>query len=876
MALVAYHMAGLLPADDEGPCPGESLEELLAAVLPPDDDADLVVGPLPAWHDRGCCGGQCLSRCADARLEFQAGMAKLSREDQDDIIWEMLRRCTHVLDNPKKSMWLFGDQQVCRHAWKRLVGIGSSKLNKMCEAYRSGRLRPPEDLRRLKAVSKVPEKYLDADGFFNFLYHYVAEPLADLDELAPEAQASAAQQDGASGASGSEALVVAAPALQLVPCTGEVALQSAPCAGKVAEVHRKLLNWVAGRDSGCSAATSTMVASVEPLGERRWLPHMTLRELYEMYLFHGGPDSDSKGNKAKRTVFFKCFYKQGWERIIKFRKVAQHARCETCARLCKSLRTEALKHDQKAVEAALRAHRLRNFADRAVDFRLSQLSEDSTTKEGMVLASRVLHIRIDGMDQAKFKCPRNMDNSKGWEKLWRPQLHCVGVIVEGVLEGYFVMDQDVKKNSDMEITILSLVLERSAELLSSRGVTMPEYLSLTYDNTAREGKNQHMAKWMAWLVSRGIFRSVQDGNGMVGHSHNKLDQRFSVVGAVLARQVCLQTPEDFMTVIQQHVHPAGGRELHVTKLEELWDWQDFFEPLGMTFKGIAASHSAPDVCHSKRFVRRQDIPMLALSLPACDLVVPAMFENDKEEQDDVIMLVKEFWSSEALAHPPVLVLNQRLCLKLSDFPTKVCRRNTLLENQLQQFRKTAAAVKEAPWKLLSASSYLTKWCDQNEVGGPSPVLPACLSQRFLLAVQTPRRWMHTALAMPSADDRWLRYAPAAPVAITVHPSAARKRALTAGLEEAVAPRGKKVTKQVRPVAVQWAQEQQAEVPVDQSTGGDAPLPLLPQPDAPQPAVPAPAPRPLGCSKCKHSPKGCKQCKNPNYKPRGPRGARAAK
>ncbi len=158
--------------------------------------------------------------------------------------------------------------------------------------------------------------------------------------------------------------------------------------------------------------------------------------------------------------------------------------------------------------------------------------------------------------------------------------------------------------------------------------------------------------------------------------------------------------------------------------------------------------------------------------------------------------------------------------------------------------------------------------------------PTSLCHKFLLAQQTPRRWMQTALAMPSADDRWLRYAPAAPVAITVQPSAARKRALTVGLEAAVAPRGRKVTKQVRPAAIQWVQDQQASVPVDQSTGGAAPQPLLPLPDAPQPvvgaSVPAPAPRQLGCPKCKRSPKGCKQCKNPNYKPRGPRGAQAAK
>ena len=555
-----------LPFDDKGPCP-QALEELLAEVLSdeapksPSSGRDIVQCPMLPGEE--CCKRGCQVPIEEVKM-FHADLAMLGRDDQDDLIWDMLRRCLPDRDTGLRK-FRFGCHSVCQKAWKRLVGMGSYRLNRMVEALDSGRLHPPEDQRRKKACHLVTEKYLDVDAFFNFLYHYVAEPLADLDERSPEVQVqgmhASAQTELCSGAAGPSecTALVAAPAPSLL---------TAPCAGKE-KARCRLLKWMAGRDSGCSAATSSAVALVDPLGERRWLPHMTMQELFKMYLFHGAPDSESKACKAKRTTFFRVFYKQGWSCIIKFRKVAQHARCETCARLSKQVRTAPLGSSQKAAEDALRAHRLRNFADRAVDFRLSQLSVLSATKEGMAQPSRILHVRIDGMDQAKFKCPRNMDNSKAWEKLWRPQLHCVGVIVEGVLEAYFLTDNDVKKNSDMELTILSLALEKTFQVLDDRGVTMPEHLSLTYDNTAREGKNQHMAKWMAWLVSKGIFRSVQDGNGMVGHTHNKLDQRFSVVGGGLARQTCLQTPGDFMTVIQQLVHPLGACELLVAKVDDI-------------------------------------------------------------------------------------------------------------------------------------------------------------------------------------------------------------------------------------------------------------------------------------------------------------------
>ena len=80
--------------------------------------------------------------------------------------------------------------------------------------------------------------------------------------------------------------------------------------------------------------------------------------------------------------------------------------------------------------------------------------------------------------------------------------------MEGVMEAYYITDADVMKDSNLELTALSMALDRSQEILLERGLSMPEHLSLTYGNNAREGKAQHTAKWMAWLVASGKLRSV--------------------------------------------------------------------------------------------------------------------------------------------------------------------------------------------------------------------------------------------------------------------------------------------------------------------------------------------------------------------------------
>ena len=58
----------------------------------------------------------------------------------------------------------------------------------------------------------------------------------------------------------------------------------------------------------------------------------------------------------------------------------------------------------------------------------------------------VLHLCVHGMDQAKFRLPRNLQIKKQSEKNWRPQEHCVGVLAAGVGKYYFLLPPDTAKD----------------------------------------------------------------------------------------------------------------------------------------------------------------------------------------------------------------------------------------------------------------------------------------------------------------------------------------------------------------------------------------------------------------------------------------------
>ena len=436
------------------------------------------------------------------------------------------------------------------------------------------------------------------------------------------------------------------------------------------------------------------------------MPPMTWAEVYQMYCLTADATPERGSLKLVQKV-----YKEYWEPTLGFRSVGQHARCATCARLAKTRRDSPDMAERANADAEYKAHLNGVFAMRRVDMRFSQMSAASC-EPGCTLPNRCLHIRIDGLDQAKGRCPRNLESSKQWSSLWRPQLHIVGVTVEGLFEQYWVMDQDVPKDSNMECTCLSLALDNAKNLLVQKGLRLPEFISIKYDNTGREGKNQHVAKWMSWIQHSGIVRQVQDGSGEPGHSHDPQDQRFSVISARLAQCRVLQSPDDFVVTIRQTLKPIRGRPVFADILPGTWDWVRFFEDLRLNVTGIAASHAHPRVCFSKRFLQFRDLPKL--NLPGWELAVPALFKDTARHPQDVVMVCKQFWASDQLAQPPLLWCPHGLYARLRQVPWARKDRNVMSERHVREYKKNsggggAEAVVPAPRRGLPG-----------EVGGRQP------------------------------------------------------------------------------------------------------------------------------------------------------------
>ena len=159
--------------------------------------------------------------------------------------------------------------------------------------------------------------------------------------------------------------------------------------------------------------------------------------------------------------------------------------------------------------------------------------------------------------QAKCRFPR-LENTKHHSKLWRPQAHCVGVLVAGVMEAYYFLPPQLAADSNMNITLLTHTLDLVQHVLSSRGKRMPSHIVFQQDNTAREGRNQWVMQLAAALILKETFRSVTIQFLPVGHTHIDIDQRFSIIATALKREdATLHTIEDSISEMKPTMMTLG-------------------------------------------------------------------------------------------------------------------------------------------------------------------------------------------------------------------------------------------------------------------------------------------------------------------------------
>lgn len=405
----------------------------------------------------------------------------------------------------KRRSCVVAEKPVCQHACARLLGIGTSRVERVRKGERSlrGTAQPKHPTLGFSLLQKHFLVWPSVVLFLWMTYHTCAEGLPDQLLHLHEVR----------DATGMVERLGKDPALG-----GNSELQKT-----VSKIALDLANY--GTDPEMILKGPGFLS-----GARRYLQHDKPIHLFWEYV--GWCKAHSCDKTASYSSFLRVFRKI-FTGHLKFRKAkgSQHAECSTCVGLKAELRAASSFRAKTHIMERYTEHILLQWLDRQVWWALGLLSTSWFVKCSQIgrdaafasVSLSVAAIIIDGMDQAKFRIPRPKHvrrMPKAMEVLHRPALHVVGAWLQGAALDLAVGDEDLCKDSNTQLETLARLLDGTLE----RFHTLPLGLHLQQDNCVREGKNTYVACFMVSLVALGVFKWCQLGFLRKGHTHENVDQ----------------------------------------------------------------------------------------------------------------------------------------------------------------------------------------------------------------------------------------------------------------------------------------------------------------------------------------------------------------
>lgn len=177
------------------------------------------------------------------------------------------------------------------------------------------------------------------------------------------------------------------------------------------------------------------------------------------------------------------------------------------------------------------------------------------------------------MDRSKYRYPRSpIFASKEFSGCNRPCLDATAVVVHGYLILVGLSETWTKKDSSWSTELLFHALDRLSDQTDYRDAD----ICLQSDNCVRETKNNTLMRAGAYLVGTHRCKSFTMKFLMSGHSHEDIDQLFSMISNRIERCPDLPTPFSFVDLLRDFfadtsVRPHEPRRF-VEKVDVVRHW----------------------------------------------------------------------------------------------------------------------------------------------------------------------------------------------------------------------------------------------------------------------------------------------------------------
>lgn len=264
-------------------------------------------------------------------------------------------------------------------------------------------------------------------------------------------------------------------------------------------------------------------------------------------------------------------WEESFSNRLRIRPTSQHSKCATCMKHKAIMRKLSNHQEALAMQSRLWGrHMERQFADRQCYWHHRSMSRVGHDIHGLP----TLCIIIDGMDRGKWAVPRSgILASKAFNGLNRPSLDCTALIAHGHCVCTAFGHPNVIKGANWTCDLITFLLDR----LTAAGTDLRAHsLTLQADNCSKESKNNTTARLLATLVGKGLLRSARLQYCMSGHSHEDIDQYFSLLSTFLQTQCELHEPMEFQQALRRYLSNPSVRPLErlreVVQVDQVRDW----------------------------------------------------------------------------------------------------------------------------------------------------------------------------------------------------------------------------------------------------------------------------------------------------------------
>ena len=264
---------------------------------------------------------------------------------------------------------------------------------------------------------------------------------------------------------------------------------------------------------------------------------------------------------------------------IKVHRTLPFSKCDTCSEFDTAYSRTSDPAARKEIIAKKQAHKALVSQDR-----------DGYYTRGAKATMRpreFMSLIVDGADQSKYELPYRPRSTKTADTLWKQKIHVMGAISHGRRVSAFISTDDIKHGNNVTIEVIHRVLWKTLE----DEEFLPPVLFLQLDNTTRQCKAQYVMAYLHSLVDAGVFKKIVVSFLPVGHTHEDIDQFFSVLSKTLKHQNCY-TREELAAIIAKVLpkHEGYKHPVHVELMDEIANYSHFVKNRVKMPEGIMDWH----------------------------------------------------------------------------------------------------------------------------------------------------------------------------------------------------------------------------------------------------------------------------------------------